>query len=133
MANVNEKPNTNDDVSDVMKKKILTELVEPAYYSDIQASIRARFRWKLLCHIFETTAKVLIATGGIVSFSSGYLHNTTLAFCSGCLSVSGIACSQFASYCLKECNENTEQLNTTLQSIKLDGLPEVIAVACVLL
>jgi hypothetical protein len=104
--------------------RVLSELVEPSYFNDIEGAIKYRNTWRKCGHIFETLSKVMIATSSILSFSAGYFKSTTFGFYAGCSSTISLACVQFASYCFKESKENADDLNNLLKKINIDTVPE---------
>jgi hypothetical protein len=105
-------------------EKILIQIIEPAYYLDIDSIIKSRRRWRICGHVFETISKIMIALSGILSFSSGYYTIPVLGFLAGSSSTLSLACVQFSSYCFKESKDNTEELNKLLTKINLDTLPD---------
>ena len=70
-------------ISDEIKIKIVHELIEPFYVNDIKSIIKNKKCWKLSGQVFETVSKILVAIGGIVSFSSGYFNDPILSFFAG--------------------------------------------------
>ena len=106
-------------------KRVLSELVEPSYFNDIEGAIKYRNTWRKCGHIFETISKIMIASSSILSFSAGYFKSTTFGFYAGCASTISLACVQFASYCFKESKENADDLNTLLKKINIDIIPEL--------
>jgi hypothetical protein len=42
-------------------EKILIQIIEPAYYLDIDSIIKSRRRWRICGHVFETISKIMIA------------------------------------------------------------------------
>ena len=107
-----------------IKERILTELIEPSYYSDIDCLIRNRQRWRICGHVFETLSKIMIACSSILSFSSGFYNSSTFGFFAGCTSTISLACVQFASYCFKESKDSGVNINSLLKKINIDILPE---------
>lgn len=105
-------------------EKILIQLIEPAYYLDIETVIKNRRNWHKCGHIFETISKIMIACSGILSFSTGYYNIQILAFLAGSFSTLSLASVQFSSYCFRESKDSTEELNKLLTKINLETIPE---------
>lgn len=104
---------------------IIDKLVEPYYKETIKNTIEGKKLWRTLGISFETLSKVLVAVGGIVSFSSGYYHSENLSFFAGSISCLSLALLQLSSFSYKENKKQSEELNMLLKKLKLDTIPEL--------
>ena len=112
-------------ISNNVKTQIVTSLIEPMYFSDIKEIISGKKGWRLTGQIFETISKVLVAVGGIVSFSSGYFSNPILGFIAGSISTVSLATLQFSSYSYTQNKKKTAELNILLQKLNIDTIPDI--------
>jgi hypothetical protein len=123
------KETTHSDYGSILgqatKEQIIKEYIEPSYVYDVKDTIHARRRWRHFGHIFETSSKVCLAASGIFSFSSGYFENSFHSFLAGTCSTLSLASLQFASYCFRQSNKNTEELNTILTTIGIQPIPDL--------
>jgi len=111
-------------ISDDIKVKILDELIEPYYISDIDYIIKSKKCWKLSGQIFETTSKVLVAFGSILSFSTAYFDEPLLSFFAGSISTLSLAMLQFSSFSYAENKKQSKELNVLLEKLNLDTIPD---------
>ena len=116
---------TDFKIRDVIKLQIVQNLIEPYYIHDIESKIRGKKCWKKTGQIFETLSKVLVAVGGIISFSSGYYKDETLSFFAGTISTLSLATLQFASFAYLENKKQGQELNVLLKKLDLDIVPIV--------
>jgi hypothetical protein len=112
-------------ISDSVRDYILSEYVEYYFKRDVQDAFRDRTCWKITGQIFETISKIFVTAGGILSFSSGYYNDPKLSFIAGSVATVSLACLQFASFCYKENRKNTTNLNTMLEMIGIQSIPEL--------
>lgn len=108
-----------------VKIKIINEIIEPFYIHDISSKIRAKKCWKRTGQIFETSSKLLVAIGGIISFSSGYFKDPLLSFFAGAISTLSLATLQFSSFAYSENKKQGQELNILLKKLDLDTVPVV--------
>ena len=113
----------NKKISDEVKVKIIKELIEPSYVSDIKFMIKSKKYWKITGEIFETMSKIMVAVGSILSFSSGYFSNPNLSFLAGSVSTVSLAMLQFSSFSYSENKKQGTELNIILQKLDLDTIP----------
>jgi hypothetical protein len=113
----------NFKISDEVKIKIVHDLIEPFYLEDIKSLIRNKKCWKLSGQIFETVSKILVAVGGIVSFSSGYFNDPILSFFAGSISTLSLATLQFSSFAYMENKKQSQDLNVLLKKLNIDIIP----------
>ena len=114
---------TNFKIRDSLKIQIVHELIEPFYLDDIKSMIRGKKYWKLSGQMFETFSKVLVAIGGIISFSSGYFNDPILSFLAGSISTLSLATLQFSSFAYLENKKQGQDLNVLLKKLNLDVIP----------
>lgn len=112
-------------ISNDVKIKIVHDIIEPFYIHDITSKIRAKKCWKRTGQIFETSSKVLVAIGGIISFSSGYFNDPLLSFFAGAISTMSLATLQFSSFAYSENKKQGQELNILLKKLDLDTVPIV--------
>ena len=111
-------------VSHDTRNAILTQHIESGYIKDVEEGLRDRRCYNTAGKAFETLSKILIAFGGILSFSSGYYNNPNLGFAAGSVSTVSLACLQFSSFCYKESKKNGESVNAILHELHIQTLPE---------
>ena len=90
------------EISPETKLYIIDKLVEPYYKDMVKATIDGKQCWRTLGIGLETSSKIMIALGGIFSFSAGYYHDDTLSFVAGSISCMSLALLQIASFSYKE-------------------------------
>jgi len=112
-------------ISNDIKIKIINEIIEPFYIHDISSKIRAKKCWKRTGQIFETSSKLLVAIGGIISFSSGYFQDPLLSFFAGAISTLSLATLQFSSFAYSENKKQGQELNILLKKLDIDTVPVV--------
>ena len=110
-------------ISNEVKVKIIDEIIEPFYIHEVNAKIKAKKCWKRTGQIFETISKVLVAIGGIISFSSGYFDDYLLSFFAGAISTLSLATLQFSSFAYTENKKQSQELNVLLKKLNLDTVP----------
>jgi len=117
-------------ISVCVRERIISKLIEPNYYDDVRCTLSARRWWRIIGHVFETTSKVAIAGSGILSFSSGFYGDKRLALFAGVTSTLSLALAQLGLYCFKQSKNNTDELNTILQKIKIETVPNLNGGSC---
>lgn len=110
-------------ISDSLKVSIVRDLIEPFYLDDIKSMIRGKKCWKFTGQFFETFSKILVAVGGIMSFSSGYFNDPLLSFLAGSISTLSLATLQFSSFAYTENKKQGQDLNVLLKKLDLDVIP----------
>jgi hypothetical protein len=110
-------------IRDVIKTKIVQDLIEPSYRDDIENMIKGKKCWKLSGQVFETISKILVAIGSIISFSSGYFNDPLLGFLAGSISTMSLATLQFSSFAYIENKKQGQDLNVLLKKLNLDVIP----------
>ena len=116
----------NDDdieIGDNIREYVINHLVEPYYKEAIKGTINGKKIWRIVGISLETISKILVAAGGIVSFSAGYYHDDTLSFVSGSISCMSLAMLQLSSFSYKENKKQSQELNTLLKKLNLDTVP----------
>lgn len=110
-------------VSHAVKNHIMKDLVEPSLVIDVKEMIDNKRNFRITGQAFETISKILLASAGILSFSSGYFNNPILSFVAGSVSTVSLACLQFSSYAFKESKERTKSLNNILRKLNIEPVP----------
>jgi len=110
-------------ISDDVKIKILDDLIEPYYIEDIDYIIKSKKYWKISGQVFETTSKILVAVGSILSFSTAYFEEPLLSFFAGSISTLSLAMLQFSSFSYSENKKQGKELNVLLEKLNLDTVP----------
>ena len=110
-------------IRDSLKVTIVHDLIEPFYLDDIKSMIRGKKCWKLTGQFFETFSKILVAVGGIMSFSNGYFTDPLLSFLAGTISTLSLATLQFSSFAYMENKRQGQDLNILLKKLDLDVIP----------
>jgi len=123
--NNNFKSKPEKEISEDIKIQIVKELIEPMYVNDVKSTIQGKKCWRLTGQIFETMSKILVAIGGIISFSSGYYNNPTLSFVAGSVSTVSLATLQFSSFSYGENKKQSSELNVLLEKLNIDTIPEL--------
>jgi len=111
-------------VSEETKKDIFIH-VEDSYKKDIKEMILGKTCWRRTGITFETLSKILVAIGGVLSFSSGYFDSNILSFASGSISVISLALLQFSSFGFKQAKKKANDLNILLKKLDLDTIPVI--------
>ena len=110
-------------ISNDVKIKIIDEIIEPFYIHEVNAKINAKKAWKRTGQIFETSSKLLVALGSIISFSSGFFDDPLLSFFAGSISTLSLATLQFSSFAYSENKKQSQELNILLKKLNLDTVP----------
>jgi hypothetical protein len=114
------------EISDVTRENIVNKLIEPYYMDMIKTTIGGKKLWRTLGISLETSSKLMVALGGIFSFSAGFYHDETLSFVSGSISCMSLALLQIASFSYKENKKQGEELNILLKKLNLDTIPSMV-------
>lgn len=110
-------------IGDLLKEKILTTLVEPSYYTDVNETIRGRKCWRVSGHVFESFSKILLAVSSVLSFAAGVYDDKILSFVAGTLSTTSLACFQFSLYSMRMHKKNSLELNQLLEKLNIETVP----------
>jgi len=108
------------------KESIVLKIIQPNYINEINSFIGSRNHWRYTGIVFETTSKVCMGVGTVLSFSSGVFSSNIMSFIAGTVSTLSLVCMQFSSFCYHESKKSTEELNVLLDKLKLDTIPDVI-------
>lgn len=112
------------EITSATKKFIIHNLIEPYYKNAIKVAISGKKIWRLCGISLETISKILVAIGGITSFSAGYYNNNILSFISGSISCMSLTLFQLSSFSYKENEKHSQELNNLLKKINLDTISE---------
>lgn len=110
-------------ISDDTKIYIVKNIIEPSYRNDINEMINGKKCWRIAGIGFETVSKILVACGGVLSFSSGYFNNTSLSFIAGSVSMISLALLQLSSFSYTQHKKQGDNLNVLLKSLDLNTVP----------
>ena len=114
------------EISNSTRECIVNTLVEPYYIDMIKTTMDGKKLWRIMGISLETSSKIMVALGGIFSFSAGFYHDYTLSFVSGSISCMSLALLQIASFSYKENKKQGEELNILLKKLNLDTIPTMI-------
>lgn len=109
----------------LLRKTIITELIEPSYYSDVKEMLEGRKCWRITSDVFTTLSKISVGFASVFSFASGTYQNQTFSFVAGSVSVISLILLQFSSYAAKESKEKTDGLNLILKKLSINDVPEI--------
>jgi hypothetical protein len=110
-------------ISDDTKIYIVKNIIEPSYRNDVNEMINGKKCWRIAGIGFETVSKILVACGGVLSFSSGYFNNTSLSFIAGSVSMISLALLQLSSFSYTQHKKQGDNLNVLLKSLDLNTVP----------
>lgn len=108
------------------KDHITLNLIQPNYINEITTFINGRSRWRSVGMAFETTSKILMGAGSVLSFAAGVYSNVNFSFIAGSVSTLSVVSLQFATFCYRESKQSSDDLNIILKKLKLDTLPDII-------
>ena len=114
------------EISDLTRQNIVNTLVEPYYKDMVKTTINGKKLWRKLGISLETSSKIMVALGGILSFSAGVYGDDTLSFVSGAVSCMSLALLQIASFSYKENKKQGDELNILLKKLNLDTVPSMV-------
>jgi hypothetical protein len=114
------------EISDLTRVNIVNTLVEPYYKDMVKTTIDGKKLWRRLGISLETSSKIMVALGSILSFSAGVYSDDTLSFVSGSISCMSLALLQIASFSYKENKKQGEELNILLKKLNLDTIPSMV-------
>ena len=114
------------EISDLTRVNIVNTLVEPYYQDMVKTTIDGKKLWRRLGISLETSSKIMVALGSILSFSAGVYSDDTLSFVAGSISCMSLALLQIASFSYKENKKQGEELNILLKKLNLDTIPSMV-------
>jgi hypothetical protein len=109
-------------VSEMVKKEILTTLVEPQYKNEIKGYIHLRKKFKSWGLLFETMSKFFVGLSSIMSFASGIYKYEIMSFLAGTTSVVSLVLLQYSSFSYRESKKMTSELNDILKKLDIPTL-----------
>jgi hypothetical protein len=112
-------------ISNETKEYIIHNLIEPLYKNEIEQMIKGKDCWKSTGITFETISKVMVAIGGVISFSSGYFGSTSLSFIAGTISTLSLALLQFSGFSFIQHKKNIVELNNILKKLDIVDIPNL--------
>ena len=108
------------------KQNIIQEHLVPMIRTDITRFISDRRIMLHTSNVLELTAKILLTVGTCTAFwASQSPDYSQFVVVTGFINVCSISVFALSSYFHKESGERTAQLNTTLRSIGITGVPDV--------
>jgi hypothetical protein len=114
------------EISDLTRVNIVNTLVEPYYEDMVKTTIDGKKLWRRIGISLETSSKIMVALGSILSFSAGVYSDDTLSFLAGSISCMSLALLQIASFSYKENKKQGEELNILLKKLNLDTIPSMV-------
>jgi hypothetical protein len=108
-----------------LRDTIQTTLIQPNYLSEITTFINGRGNWRKMGMIMETSSKIMLGVGSVLSFASSVYSDQRLSFISGSISTLSLVCLQFSVYSFRESKRSTERLNILLTTLKIDPIPDI--------
>ena len=114
------------EISNLTRETIVNTLVEPYYKDMVKTTIHGKNFWRILGISLETSSKIMVAFGSILSFSAGFYQDDTLSFVAGSISCMSLALLQIASFSYKENKKQGEELNILLKKLNLDTVPSMV-------
>lgn len=119
---------TNQKSLDLFREEIEINFVRPTYLRDISSFIETRFNARLWGYRCELAGKILTGVATTAAFMAGSFSNFPYGgFISGSLGILAMSFQHLSSFLLARSKDATEQLNTTLVSLKIDAIvPNVI-------
>ena len=113
-------------ISEELKHNILANDIEPTYKHDVQSMLKNRKYYTCTGRILETSAKIAISIGGILSFASGYYTNIPfLSFVAGSVNVVSLALIQLSTYVYQQSENETKQLNKILTTLNIQNVAQL--------
>src|SRR5271154_2987514 len=103
--------------------RITKNLIEPAYYNDIQNNIQDRKFWKKTGDIMDAIAKAIAGIGTVLAFAAGFFQYTLLSFLSGCFGTTALVLLHLSAYAYSESINCTMEANKVLDAL---GLPQLV-------
>ena len=109
------------EISNLTRETIVNTLVEPYYKDMVKTTIHGKNFWRILGISLETSSKIMVAFGSILSFSAGFYQDDTLSFVAGSISCMSLALLQIASFSYKDNKKQGEELNILLKKLNLSS------------
>ena len=103
--------------------KIQKQLVEPAYYWNIQNGIVWNRRWKTLSKYLRSTHHLFNGIAAMLAFANTSFQLTSLSFLAGCFCVASALMAGSASYASRESVNQLKNVNIILNNLNIKNLP----------
>lgn len=112
-------------VSDELRHDLMETLISPYYRQLIADTLTAKKFYKRLGMVLETSSKVFVAGGSILSFATGYYddEDKLLSVFAGSVGALSLGLMQVASFSYKEHLRLSKELNSILHKLKIETLP----------
>lgn len=106
-------------------KKIVNNLVQPTYYSEIKYNLDGVLKWEIISNVSDTLSNIFMGVTVILSFAAGSLNNSLLSFLAGCSGTISLVLARFSAYALKESKTRTEQSNLLLKNLNINPIVDI--------
>ena len=112
-------------VSDGLRHDLMDNIISPFYRELITNTLKAKTFYKHTGMALETSSKIFVAIGSILSFSTGYYDddNKVLSVCSGSIGCLSLGLMQVAAFSYKEHLRLSKELNAILHKLRIETLP----------
>lgn len=105
---------------DIIKKE-----VEKTYHNDIKYNLRSKSRWKFIGDVVEALSELCLLASTILAFSAGFYDLMLLSYLAGLMGTISLSLIGFSNYAVKESRERTKQVNTLLDKIGSETIPDI--------
>ena len=110
-----------------LRRSIMKDLIEPLYYGDVSELISEKKNFRRIGCCCETMSKVLVGISGVMSFAAGFYDEYKIfAFVAGAVNTAALVAIHFANYSDKESKQRNDQLNTLLERLRIETVPNII-------
>ncbi|AGF85577.1 hypothetical protein QJ854_gp205 [Moumouvirus goulette] len=105
---------------DIIKKE-----VEKTYHNDLKYNLRSKSRWKFIGDVVEALSELCLLASTILAFSAGFYDLMLLSYLAGLMGTISLSLIGFSNYAVKESRERTKQVNTLLDKIGSETIPDI--------
>ncbi|AQN68065.1 hypothetical protein [Saudi moumouvirus] len=110
---------------DTIFKEIIKKEVEKTYHSDIKYNLKSKSRWKFIGDFVEALSELCLLASTILAFSAGFYDYLLLSYLAGLMGTISLSLIGFSNYAVKESRERTKQVNTLLDKIGSETIPDI--------
>ncbi|AGC01720.1 hypothetical protein H012_gp745 [Acanthamoeba polyphaga moumouvirus] len=110
---------------DTAFKEIIKKEVEKTYQSDIKYNLKSKSRWKFIGDFVEALSELCLLASTILAFSAGFYDYLLLSYLAGLMGTISLSLIGFSNYAVKESRERTKQVNTLLDKIGSETIPDI--------
>ena len=111
----------------VLRNNILTKLIIPSYYDDIEDRLKWRYLWRKIGNVTFALSKFFIAINALLSFASLTFDLVLLTFMAGCVSVFSLVLLHFSTFSFGRSKEATTETNQILSTLHMGKIPDLIS------